>query len=86
MSLILNMSEYSPISAMIKDKNSSHLYQSIRIRPLICDICFGCHISEYQYKKHRGASMRVAILPIGIILSKAHRATVSMMAKRCIVA
>ena len=38
------------------------------------------------YKKYRGGSMSATILPYAIILTKAHRATVSMMAKRCIVA
>ena len=43
------------------------------------------HIEE-EYKKHRGGSMRATILPLAIILTKAHRATVSIMAKGCIVA
>ena len=38
------------------------------------------------YKKHRGGSMRATILPYGILLIKAPRAAVSMMAKGCIVA
>ena len=34
----------------------------------------------YYYKKHRGGSMRVAILPY-IILTEGHRAAVSIMVK-----
>ena len=40
----------------------------------------------YQYKKHRGGSMRATILPYAIILTKVQRATVSIMTKGCIVA
>ena len=36
--------------------------------------------------KHRGGSMRATILPQAIILTKAHRAAVSMMPKGCNVA
>ena len=34
----------------------------------------------------RGGSMRATILPMTIVLTKAHRAAVSIMAKGCIVA
>ena len=43
-------------------------------------------MNEYYYKKHRGGNMRDTILPKDIILTKAHRVTVSMMVKGCIVA
>ena len=36
------------------------------------------------YKKHRGGSVRVTILPYAIILTKANSAAVSIMAKGCI--
>ena len=37
------------------------------------------------YKKHRGGSMRATILPWAIVLSKACRDVVSMVAKECVV-
>ena len=37
-------------------------------------------------KKHRGGSMRATILPKAIILTKACKAAISIMAKGCIVA
>ena len=40
---------------------------------------------EYYHKKHRGGRMRATILPQTIILTKAHRAAVSIMAEGCIV-
>ena len=47
--------------------------------PIYCTIM-------YQYKKHRGGSMRATILPKAIILTKARRAAFNMMAKGSIVA
>ena len=38
------------------------------------------------HQKQRGGSMRAKILPWAIILTKAHRAAVSMMVKGCIAA
>ena len=40
----------------------------------------------FSDKKHRGGSIRATILPWASILTKAHRASVSIMAKGCIVA
>ena len=41
------------------------------------------YIRILVYKKHRGSiSMRATILPLAIILTKAHRAAVSVIAKR----
>ena len=47
-------------------------------------LVLGDALDVYQYKKHRGGSMRVTILPQAIILTKACWAMVSMMAKGCI--
>ena len=46
----------------------------------------GTLIILIYYKKHRGGSTQATILPYAIILTKAHRAAVSIMAKGCIVA
>ena len=44
------------------------------------------NIKTEKYKKHRGDSVRAAILPWAVILTKARRDAVSTMAKPCIVA
>ena len=38
-------------------------------------------VSLYDNEKHRGGSMRTTILPYAIILTKAHRVVVSIIAK-----
>ena len=45
---------------------------------------FIMYIYVYYNRKHRGGNMRATILPCPIILTKVHRAAVSMMAKGCI--
>ena len=44
------------------------------------------HCITFHYKKHRAGSTRATILPYDIVLTKAHRAVVSIMTMGCIVA
>ena len=53
-----------------------------------CGLYVVCLCGNYYVspKKHRGGSMRVTVLPMAIIITKAHRVTGSMMAIGSIVA
>ena len=66
---------------MAKNYSLLHYWQTMNATILIFT-----YIMKYQYKKHRGGSMRATILPSAIILTKACRDAVSVMAKGCIVA
>ena len=68
---------------MLQVRKDSLVWQKLERRSYSVGSCDGntckCYSGIYYYKKHRGGSMRATILPKAIILTKAHRAAVSIM-------